>query len=81
VTKQQRAEALMRQGPIQNVRRIMELEDAREWDAHALRGFLWLDNNSHNYGATDWLVLFEAAVEDARAALARELRPVLLAEQ
>lgn len=27
MTKEQRAEALMRKGPIQNVRRIMELQD------------------------------------------------------
>lgn len=38
VTREQRAEELMRRGPIQNVRRIMELEDAI---AQARRDLWW----------------------------------------
>jgi hypothetical protein len=35
----------------------------------ALNGFVWLDNNRHNYGTDAWLGWFDAAVTDARAAL------------
>jgi hypothetical protein len=51
---------------IDNAERIQKRAERAET---ALRGFLWLHNNMHNYGSERWRDLFVAAVVDARAAL------------
>ena len=35
----------------------------------AVSGFMWIDDNRHNYGTPLWLEFFDAAMMDARVAM------------
>jgi hypothetical protein len=46
------------------------LEAERDEARKALNGFVWLNDNIHNYGSSRWLEFWDSAIQDCCAALA-----------